>query len=104
MSTETPPRPFVVLEVEYVMYVDQRRHACPTGTFVYVPAGTPHTFTVAGEAPGRKLNLFTPAAMVGYFEALAAAEADGTINEQLLGAIAERHHMEVLGPVPEGYL
>jgi mannose-6-phosphate isomerase-like protein (cupin superfamily) len=95
---------FVVLEGDYVMYVDGHRHECPRGTFVYVPAGTPHTFTVAGDRAGRKLNLFTPAAMVGYFEALAVAEADGRIDDRLLGEIAERHHMEVLGPVPEGYL
>jgi hypothetical protein len=43
--------------------------------------------------------------MVGYFDDLAAAAAAGQIpDDQQLTAIAERYSMEVLGPVPEGYL
>ena len=42
--------------------------------------------------------------MVGFFEALAAAEAAGTATPSLLGEIAARNDMEVLGPVPDSYL
>ena len=41
--------------------------------------------------------------MVGYFEELAAAIASG-VDESGLDAMAERYQMEIVGPVPEGYL
>lgn len=69
-----------------------------------MPRAVPHTFKVVSETPGRKLNLFAPSAMVGFFEALAEAEAGGVATPALLEQIAEAHDMEVLGPVPETYL
>lgn len=95
---------FFVLEGEYLMFFEDRQQTCQPGTFVYVPANTPHTFKVTSATPGTKLNFFTPAAMVGYFEELAAAEAAGTVTPDMLDAIADRNHVEVLGPVPETYL
>lgn len=77
---------------------------CPAGSFVYVPCGTPHTFKVTSRQAGRKLNLFTPAAMVGFFEQLADAESAGAATADLLDRIAEQNEMEVLGPIPETYL
>src|ERR1700712_4747787 len=68
---------FFVLEGEYLMFLDHEQHRCPPGAFVYVPRGLPHTFKVSSVTPGKKLNLFAPAAMVGFFEELAAAEASG---------------------------
>ena len=95
---------FYVLEGEYLMYVEDRQELCPPGTFVYVPRDTPHTFKVVSSTAGKKLNLFSPAAMVGFFEELASAEAAGNVGPELLGAIATRNNMEVVGPVPETYL
>jgi mannose-6-phosphate isomerase-like protein (cupin superfamily) len=95
---------FFVLEGTYLMYVEDRQEACPPGTFVYVPRGTPHTFKVTSERPGKKLNLFTPAAMQGFFEELAAAESAGLVTAEDLDQISSRHHMEVVGPVPDTYL
>jgi quercetin dioxygenase-like cupin family protein len=95
---------FYVLEGKYLMILEDRRQVCPPGSFVYVPRAVPHTFQVVSQTPGRKLNLFTPAGMVGFFEDLAAAEAAGTATPELLDDIAARHHMEVLGPVPDTYL
>src|SRR3954453_8014155 len=59
---------FYVLDGEYLMFIDEHQERCPPGTFVYVPRGVAHTFRVVSATPGRKLNLFTPAAMVGFFE------------------------------------
>jgi quercetin dioxygenase-like cupin family protein len=95
---------FYVLEGEYLMYVDDRQRLCPPGTFVYVPRGVPHTFKVVSTGPGKKLNLFSPAAMVGFFEDLAAAESAGTATPEMLDTIAARNHMDVIGPVPDTYL
>jgi mannose-6-phosphate isomerase-like protein (cupin superfamily) len=95
---------FYVLQGEYLMFIEDTQQLCTPGTFVYVPENTPHTFKVVSKGPGTKLNLFSPAAMVQYFEELAAAEAAGTVTPELLEGIAQRSNVEVLGPVPDSYL
>jgi len=93
---------FYVIAGRYVMHLDGREFECPPGSFVYVPIGMPHTFR--SDAVGsRKLNLYTPSAMVGYFDDLASALRDG-VDAAGLDDIAGRYGMEVLGAVPEGYL
>jgi mannose-6-phosphate isomerase-like protein (cupin superfamily) len=94
---------FYVLEGEYIIFIDEEETRCPAGSFVYIPAGAVHGFRV-GDRPSKKLNLYVPQAMVGYFDELAAAIASGTADDATLGAIAEQYGMDVLGPVPEGYL
>ena len=95
---------FYVLEGEYVMFVEDLEHRCPAGSFIYIPAGTRHGFRVGG-TPSRKLNIYLPSAMVGYFEELATAEATGSAPDaEELTALAARYAMQVLGPVPDGYL
>ena len=94
---------FYVLEGEYLIFVEERSFACPAGSFIYIPAGTEHGFRV-GDVPSRKLNLYTPAAMVGYFDGLSEAIRDGLADDERLEEIATRHHMRILGPTPEGYL
>lgn len=93
---------FYVLEGEYIMFVNETEIRCPAGSFVYVPAGAAHGFRV-GPVASRKLNLFVPEAMVGYFDDLATAIRSGDVDDARLGEIAERYGMTVLGPAPEGY-
>ena len=93
---------FYVLEGEYTIFVDVREFACPAGSFIFIPAGVPHGFRV-GKTSSRKLNLYAPAAMVGYFDDLSEAVKRGTLDPVHLSEIAARYSMEVLGPVPEGY-
>ena len=94
---------FYVLEGEYTIFVDGREFVSPAGSFIFIPAGVPHGFRV-GRTAGRKLNLYTPAAMVDYFDELSDASRKGIVEPGELSDIATRHAMEVLGPVPEGYM
>ena len=94
---------FYVLDGEYIIFIAERQVVCPAGSFIYIPAGTLHGFRV-GDVPSRKLNLYSPAAMVGYFDDLSAALAAGEAADNRLMEIALRHGIEVIGPVPEGYL
>ena len=94
---------FYVLEGEYIICIDGREEPCPAGSFIFIPAGIPHGFRVGGVA-SRKLVLFAPAAMLGYFDELAAAVSAGEADPDLLSEIARRYAMDVIGPVPEGYL
>lgn len=93
---------FYVVAGEYIIFIGDEEHVCPAGSFIYIPAGAPHGFRV-GAVPSRKLNIYAPAAMVGYFDELSAAIARGQMDDATLGEIATRYGMEVIGPVPEGY-
>lgn len=94
---------FYVVAGEYVIFVRDEQYACPAGSFVYIPAGIPHGFRVGAE-PSRKLNIYTPAAMLGYFDELSTAIAEGNADPDSLVELAGRYGMEVIGPVPDGYL
>src|SRR2546428_1641938 len=78
---------FYVLEGEYVMFLEGRQVSCPAGSFVFIPAGTLHGFRV-GHVASRKLNLYTPAAMGGYFDELNPAIASGDAD---VSQIADRY-------------
>jgi mannose-6-phosphate isomerase-like protein (cupin superfamily) len=90
---------FYVLDGEYVIFLESREVPCPAGSFIFIPAGVQHGFRV-GNVASRKLVLYTPAAMVGYFDELSTAIGTGEAD---VSHIAERYAMEVVGPVPEGY-
>jgi quercetin dioxygenase-like cupin family protein len=94
---------FYVLAGEYIVFLEDREFVCPRGSFIYIPAGTRHGFRV-GDLPSRKLNLYTPAAMVGYFDELKASFTDGETDAERLDEIATRYGMEVVGDVPKGYV
>jgi hypothetical protein len=51
-----------------------------------------HRVVVVSEWPGKKLNIFSSAAMVGFFEGLAEAEAKGMATPERLAEISERNH------------
>lgn len=94
---------FYVVSGEYLIFIEDGEHVCPAGSFVYIPAGVPHGFRV-GAVPSRKLNIYAPAAMVGYFDELSAAIARDEMDPEALAEMARRYGMEVIGPVPEGYV
>ena len=93
---------FYVLEGEYVIFLEDREVICPAGSFIHIPAGMRHGFRV-GSVPSRKLNVYAPAAMVGYFDELSELTAREDVDPEVLAGVAERYGMEVVGPVPEGY-
>jgi mannose-6-phosphate isomerase-like protein (cupin superfamily) len=94
---------FYVLEGEYRIFIEGEEHRCPAGSFVLIPGGLQHGFRV-GEVASRKLNLYAPAEMIGYFDDLSEAMARGEADPAKLEEIAQRHGMDIVGPVPEGYL
>ncbi|MEO6350661.1 MAG: cupin domain-containing protein [Candidatus Limnocylindrales bacterium] len=94
---------FYVLEGEYNIFLEGHEYRCPAGSFIFIPQGVEHGFRV-GSVPSRKLNLYTPAAMVGYFDELSEAIKSGDADADRLEQIALSHGMDVIGPVPEGYV
>ena len=100
---ENAAEAFYVLEGEYIIFIEEEEFSCPAGSFIYIPNGVVHGFRV-GKTSSRKLNLYTPAAMLGYFDELSAALKRGEMDDEALSRIALRYGMHVVGPVPEGYL
>ena len=95
---------FYVLSGEYLIFVEDDEHVCGAGSFIYIPAGINHGFRV-GSMASRKLNIYVPSAMVGYFDELATMNLqDGSTDEEMLRAVADRYSMEVTGAVPDGYV
>jgi mannose-6-phosphate isomerase-like protein (cupin superfamily) len=94
---------FYILEGEYVMYLEDREVVCRAGSFIFIPLGVRHGFRV-GNVPSRKLTFFFPAAMIGYFDDLAAALGRDDVDDEGLAEIARKHAMEIVGPPSERYV
>jgi mannose-6-phosphate isomerase-like protein (cupin superfamily) len=94
---------FYVLDGLYRIFIEDDAFECPAGSFIFIPSGRRHGFRV-GDVPSRKLNLYVPAAMIGYFDELSALVAGGDPDPAAVDTIGKRYGMEVLGPVPEGYV
>jgi mannose-6-phosphate isomerase-like protein (cupin superfamily) len=94
---------FYVLEGEYFMYLEDDEFACPAGSFIFIPRGVRHGFRV-GNVPSRKLNFYFPAAMIGYFDDLAAALGRDDVDDGELTEIARTYSMEIVGPASEHYV
>ena len=71
--------------------------SAPTGSFVFVPAGTPHCFQNIGDTPARILVLFAPAGMEAFFDRLAEIPPGG-LDPGVFAALGRDVGMEVLGP------
>ena len=94
---------FYVLAGEYTMYLEDRKVVCPAGSFIFIPQGVRHGFTV-GDVPSRKLNFYFPAMMIGYFDDLATALGRGDVSEEGLAGLAAAHAMEIIGPPSDRYV
>ena len=93
---------FYVIEGEYIVFLEGQEVVCPARSFIFIPAGVVHGFRV-GTVVSRKLNLYTPSAMVGYFDTLSAAVKAGNVDGASRSAIATKYSMDVLGPAGDGY-
>ncbi len=94
---------FYVLDGEYIMNLEDQDYVCPAGSFIFIPQGARHGFRV-GDVPSRKLNLYFPASMIGYFDDLADALRRDDVDDEQLAGLAAAHQMQVVGPPSERYV
>jgi len=89
-------------EIYYILSGDLRFKAdeetldAPTGSFVFIPRGTPHCFRNIGDDPARILVMFTPAGMERFFEGHAELPP-GPPDLDAYRAVAHSAWMEVVG-------
>jgi quercetin dioxygenase-like cupin family protein len=84
-----------VIEGELRFKLDGNVQRAPTGSFVFVPRGTPHCFQNVANAPARILVMFTPAGMERFFDRFAALSGP---DPAAFGSIGAPLGMEVIGP------
>jgi quercetin dioxygenase-like cupin family protein len=78
-----------------VHWGDEKRQAGP-GAYFFQPRGLPHGFCVGGDAPARLLYITAPAGFDGFVDEISLNPDDVECM-----AIAARHQIEVLGPLPD---
>jgi mannose-6-phosphate isomerase-like protein (cupin superfamily) len=91
-----------VLDGEFSFLHGDRTFTATTGSFVYIPKGTLHTFKNIGTVPGRFLVVITPAGFEKLFEEIGEPAIDKSSPppfnpatvEKLL-ALAPKYHLEV---------
>jgi len=84
-----------ILEGDLRFKLDGDIRQAPTGSFVFVPRGTPHCFQNVGDEGARILVMFLPAGMERFFERFASLSAPKAEDFASIGAPLG---MTVLGP------
>jgi mannose-6-phosphate isomerase-like protein (cupin superfamily) len=84
---------FYSLEGEHLIEVGAEEHAIGPGGLVLGPRGVPHAQRRVVPGRGRLLVLTSPGGLEGFFRALAAAHAAGTLGPEAYAAASERHGM-----------
>jgi quercetin dioxygenase-like cupin family protein len=92
---------FYILEGEYEIYSqDGLVTRADPGTYVLVGQGTIQGYRCAGPGPGRMLVIGSPGGIERFFAELDALARAGEYEPMKVGAVAARHHIEVVGPPP----
>lgn len=97
---------FLVLDGRATFSCDGEELAAGPGDFVLLPAGLPHTFLVAGDAPLQTLQITTPAGFEEFAEAVGEPAAQrrlpdpGPVDPAALAHAGQLHGVEILGPPP----
>lgn len=74
-----------------------QRFDAPTGSFMFIPRGTPHCFRNTGTEPAHLLVVFTPSGMERFFEAMAQLPP-GPPSVEAFREAGYGAWMEVVGP------
>lgn len=106
LHRHAPSEVYVVRTGEFAFYVGDedgtvRRIVAAAGDVVPLAGGTPHTVRNESDADAVAVVVHSPAAvMEGFSREAAAAARDGEPTMADVLALAERHGVELLGPVP----
>ena len=102
---------FYVLEGEFLLLVGERQESVSTGTYVFGPRGTVHTYKVIGTEWGRLLSAFIPGGPERAFEEFVKLRTEGEeVNRsarrsrsvaqmnKMFAQINEKYDSEFVGP------
>lgn len=103
---QTEDEAFYILEGNLTFTCGDRTLNATPGSFVYLPRGIVHSFTVAAEQPARLLQINTPTGLEHFFVEMGEkAQAltlppPGPPDVEKLMALAPKYHMEIQLPPP----
>ncbi len=106
LHRHTPSEINYVREGEFTFYVGEppsavRRVTASPGNVVPLAGNTPHTIRNESSSDAVAFVVHSPAATMEGFSRAAAAMAQGSPSIDDVLTLAERHGIEMLGPVPE---
>lgn len=95
---------FYIHEGTFSFLCGEKEAVFETGSFLYIPKGTLHTFKNIGQQPAKLMVVITPAGLEDFFYAVGSA-ADGTAHPPAFDPaiidkvmrLAKEYHMEVIG-------
>ena len=90
---------FLVVEGHYQMRIGDEVVVANAGDYVFVPRGTAHTYRNLGPAPGRVVNIMSPADGAELLVELGAL-AGGPVSDEVLTEIHARHSAVLVDPLP----
>jgi quercetin dioxygenase-like cupin family protein len=95
---------FYVVAGEFSVFVGGKLHRLAPGSFVFIPRGSPHAQGNSSNGTVKIVSFFSPAGWEQSARdraALHAVHPAGTPEfSKLIGAVFEKHDIEVLGPSP----
>jgi quercetin dioxygenase-like cupin family protein len=86
---------FYVLDGELRFKLGDEIGAAPTGSFVFIPRGTPHCFQNVGGGEARVLVLFNPSGMEGFFDPFSELEE---VDLDAFARLGREVGMDIVGP------
>ncbi len=88
-----------VLEGALTYYVDEETHHATAGTYVILPRGCEHTFSVESDE-ARLLVMVVPAGCEGFYGELDSDATGAASDIERLVTVAARYGVEITGPPP----
>jgi mannose-6-phosphate isomerase-like protein (cupin superfamily) len=98
---------FFVITGEVTIYVAGRAQVVGAGQYAFAPRAIPHGFRVTGSEPTRLLLVTTGSGFADFVRDVSEPVADAAAIEPRepdiarVIAMAERHGLAILGPIPE---
>jgi quercetin dioxygenase-like cupin family protein len=80
-----------VVEGEFDMTIDGATERIGAGETVHVPAGVVHASGNVGDTPGRRVLIFSPAGMEGFFREAGVASPGAEVDRRTALDAATRH-------------
>ena len=79
-----------VIEGSFEVDVDGHTHELGPGELVHVPSGVKHSGRCVGQAPGKRVLVFSPAGVENFFLAAGSPERDADADPGRIAELAKR--------------
>ncbi|HEX6506811.1 MAG TPA: cupin domain-containing protein [Chloroflexota bacterium] len=88
---------FYILQGVLTFQIGDDVRSASAGSFVFIPRGTPHTFSNFGIEPARGLTMILPGGFEGYFDAMQSLPPR-SVDRRPWHELAQQWDVEVVGP------